>query len=211
MAQRATLGRSKEMKANVRDNTDDRLYQRSRASKLFGALSFFSLVFAAIGLFVGYWVHAISSLGLSIVTGFVSYKLAGGRENPEIYADKDLFGLVRYSVQSASAQIGFHKSRTQGRIVAQIEAVGIPFPLKGNRRDNLRATLIGNPQAFAACRELMSIDCTRDDREYFWDGFCRPKTSEWFNEAEIIISFGAATTALLDRLFVLIQEAKRTA
>jgi hypothetical protein len=53
----------------------------------------------------------------------------------------------------------------------------------------------------------VSIDCVRDGREYFWDGFCQPKTSEWFSEAEIIISFEArCTTALLDRLFELIQE-----
>jgi len=185
-----------------------KLYGGSRLSKFLGGLSCVSLLFFVVVLLTGQWLPALTLCGLAIASGIVSYKLAGGKENPQIYADYDLFGLIKYAVQTGNARIGFPKSRQQEKIIAQLNNAGVPASSDWNR-ETLRAVLVKDRRAFSACRGIMSIDCPRNGRDYFWDGFCSPKTSEWFVQAEIIVTFESRTEAIVDRFFTLMAEGAR--
>lgn len=183
----------------------DILYQGSTASKFFGAVSFIFLVLGIGVFFAGHWLLSIACVATSIGTGFVSYKLSGARENPQLYAKLDLFGVVAYGVQSANARIGFHSPRSQDEIVRRLEAVGFPLSSRDVRQE-IRRLIVKYRRAFDACRDLMVIQAVHGGRQLFWDGFGNSKPVEWFYEAQIIIDIQSTTQALINRLLELVGD-----
>jgi len=184
---------------------DDSLYQGSQTSKFFGGLSFILLLIGVGVLVGGHWLIAIVCIVVGITAGFVGYKLSGGRENPQLYSNLDLFGLVDYAVRSGNARIGFHSMRNQESIISVLQTAGISFPSTDIRQE-IRKLITKDRRAFEACRDLMVIQTVHGGREYFWNGFGEPKPVQWFHEAEIIIDIQSNTKALINRLFELVSQ-----
>lgn len=181
----------------------DILYQGSTASKFFGAVSFLLLVLGIGVFFSGRWVLTIACVAMSTAAAFLSYKLSGGRENPQLYANLDLFGLVAHAAHSGSARIGFHSLRSQDEIVSRMEAVGLALSSE-DRRQHIRTLIVKDRRAFNSCRDLMVIQTVHGGREHFWDGFGNRKPLRFFHEAEIIIDINSTTQALINRLLELV-------
>jgi hypothetical protein len=179
------------------------MFNGSRTSMVFGTVSVFLLAVTAGVFILGLPIFAVFSLLLSAVFGVISYVLAGGAANPEIYADMDLYSLVRYAVRSGNARVGFPKFKNQDTVLAMLQAAGISVSPRGDRRRRLRTILIANPLAFAACLDVMFIECMHGEHEYLWDGRFHPKTSGWFIDAEILINFRDSPRFLVDRLIQL--------
>lgn len=185
--------------------SDYRLYQGSRASKFLGGVSFVLLLFGIAVLLGGHWFLTVACVVASTAAAFVSYRLSGGRQNPQIYADLDLFRLIGYAVQSGNARIGFHSLRTQDGIASALQSVGFPLSTKDIRQE-IRRLIVKDRRAFDACRDLMVIQTVHGGREHFWNGFGELKPVQWFNEAEIIIDIQSSATAVINRLFELVNQ-----
>jgi hypothetical protein len=188
--------------------SDDTLYQGSRASKVLGGAS---LVLLLIGLGVllgGHWILTIVCVVISTVAAFLGYKLSGGRENPALYADLDLFGLVAYAVRSANGRIGFHSMRNQEEVAAALQAAGFS-PNSIDIRNQVRELITKDRHAFDACRHLMVIQTVHGGQEHFWNGFGDPQPAQWFLQAEIIIDVHSTTDALITRLFDVLGNKSR--
>ncbi len=186
---------------------DDSLYQGSQTSKFFGGFSSILLLIGVSVLIAGHWLIAMVCIVVGITAEFVGYKLSGGRENPRLYSDLDLFGLVDYAVRSGNAKIGFHSMHNRENIISVLQMAGISFP-STNIRQGIRILITKDRRAFEACRDLIAIQTVHGGREYFWNGVGEPKPVQWFLEAEIIINIQSNTKALINRLFELVTQEK---
>lgn len=64
---------------------DDRFYQGSMLSKLFGQVGSLANIGAVIMLLTGEFVTALQLFGGGTVLMYIGYKLSGGASNPHLY------------------------------------------------------------------------------------------------------------------------------
>lgn len=186
----------------------DKLYQGSQTSKFLGGISFLFLIFCGLMLLGGHWLLAVIFVTVSVVTAFAGYKLSGGRKNPVLYSDLDLFGLIGYAMRSANAKIGFHSLRSQEKVINTLEHAGFPVSSAQDVRQEIRNVIAKDRRAFETCRGMIVIQCIHGGREHFWDGYGHRKTTRWFHQAEIIIDIQSSVQALIARLMELTQQSE---
>ncbi|MBI4823785.1 MAG: hypothetical protein HY805_06110 [Nitrospirae bacterium] len=71
------------------------------------------------------WKIAILLFALSLITGYISYRLAGGRRNPAIWKDADLYSLLVHTEAVRECRIGFHALRDQKLIIDKLKSIGL--------------------------------------------------------------------------------------
>lgn len=169
--------------------------------KALHALACIALLSGLVVLAKGHWVQTIACFVVAGISAVAGYKLSGGAENPEIYADLDLFGLVAYAVTSANARIGFHGMRSQEELVNRLREKGLAITDASGLRDQIRSMILKDRDAYDACRDLIVIQTVHGGREHFWDGHGNPKPVAWFNQAEIIVDVRSTSEKLIQRLF----------
>ena len=132
------------------------------------------------------WGSAVALLCLGIATGWISYRLAGGKRNPTIWADMNLYTLLKHAALSGNARIGFHTLRDQQLLISKLESFGFVKSPGANTRDFIRQEIIKHPKAFEALRDKILIEMIHNGEENFWDGYGKKKTAAFFHEAEIL-------------------------
>ncbi len=176
--------------------------------RLGNALLPLSFIVVLLGLFLllgGRWELTIGCIVVAGILAVAGYRLAGGAENPELYAERDLCGLVAYAVKSGNGRIGFHSLRSEDDLVERLRRQGLPISVRAPLRQQIREFLVEDRRAFDACRDVMVIQMVHGGREHFWDGNGTRKTAHWFNQAEIIVDIQSDTEALVQRLFELTE------
>lgn len=148
------------------------------------------------------WKIAILWFVLSGITGYIAYRLAGGRKNPTIWKDKDLYELLKYAALSGQARIGFHSLRDQSLLLVKLESIGIKKELSEDTRQFIRDKVVMDRRVFDICRDNMIIQMIHKGKEWFWDGYGKRKTVQYFHEAEIIFDLKSS----IDYIFFEVLE-----
>lgn len=121
------------------------------------------------------WKIAILWFAFSIVTGYISYHIAGGRRNPAIggarypiptgpddiasikrfsdWKEKDLYDLIKHVSTSGQAKIGFHSLRDQSLLLSKLESIGIKKKPSEETRQFIRDKIVMDRRAFDICRD----------------------------------------------------------
>ena len=174
------------------------LYRGRLLSKALGLISFLLLIFGAFQLITLRWIPGIPGVVLSIITAFISYRLAGGWRNPAIWKDKDLYDLLKYLVINVrKAKIGFHSFRDQKPLLVKLESIGVMEKPSEDIRQFIRNKIITDREAFDACRDYIIVETVYDDKEYFWDGYGNRKAAQYFHESEIIFNIDPSVSSIL--------------
>lgn len=155
------------------------------------------------------WEVAVSLLFFSIVLGWISYRLAGGKRNPTIWADMDLYTLLKHVVLSGDARIGFHMLRDQQPLASTLESLGIVKNPNVNTRDFIREEIIRNPKAFEALRDKILINMIHNGEDNFWDGYGKKKTAAFFHEAEILFDLKSSCDYMFNKTLEGLSEEKK--
>lgn len=184
---------------------DKLIYSGNRFSKLFGTISFLSLIIAIYLFIVTQFILAVIAIIIAVFSALIGYRLSGSSENLALYSDFDLFDLIAYSVNSGNAKIGFHSTRSQDRVIAALENISISIDLENDPRQEIRTHLTKERRAFDVCRKMMAIQFIHGGKEHFFNGFGQRKTVQFFHEAEIIIDIQSKTKAIITRLMEIVE------
>lgn len=155
------------------------------------------------------WKIAILWFALSLVTGYIAYRLAEGRQNPTIWEGiwegKELYDLLKNAVMLGQAKIGFHSLRHQKLLLAKLKSIGIKKGVFEDTRQFIRDKIVTNPRAFDILRDHILIQMNHKGKVWFWDGCGNKKTAQYFHEAEIIFDLESS----LDYMFAEVLEGLR--
>lgn len=168
---------------------ENNLYELTRGSLLTKALFILHwslLIFAVFLFIIGRWKLGIPTIGIALLFAYISYRLAGGRRNPAIWKDEDLYDLLRHVALSGQAKIGFHSLRGQNLLLAKLESIGIRKKPSQDTRQFIRDKVVKERRAFDICRDDIIIQMIHNGKEWFWDGYGNKKTAQYFHKAEII-------------------------
>jgi hypothetical protein len=171
---------------------DNNLYQGSSLSKVFG---FISIVLALSGVFflvfIHQWLLGIVLIIFSIITAYIGYRFSGGRINPSLWEDKDVYDLIREGLRiNNGCKISIHESDDLNPILARLEAFGIKKKnLSLDDRPFIKYQIINNRKAFDACRDYIVICAYNNGKEYegiYWDGHGNIRSAQFIHEAKVI-------------------------
>lgn len=163
------------------------LTQGSKLSKFLFIMNWLFLGFAVLFFISGHWKFGLLFLGVAGGTAFISYRLAGGRQNPIIWKDKSLYDLFKNALESGEAKIGFHSLRDQKSLLTNLASAGIKKSPFKYTRQFLRDKITNNPHAFQICQGNMIIQMIHKGEQLFWDGYGKRREKQYFHEAEIIV------------------------
>jgi hypothetical protein len=147
------------------------------------------------------WKTAVLLFILALVTGFIAYRLAGGKRNPAIWEGKDLYDLLKHTALSGHAKIGFHSLRDQNLLLSKLESIGIRKKLSQDIRQFIRDKIVTDRRAFDICRDNIVIQMIHNGKEWFWDGYGNKTTAQFFNEAEIIFDLNSSVDYIFSEAF----------
>ena len=154
------------------------------------------------------WRIAILWFILSFITGYIAYRLAGGRQNPTIWKDKDLYDLLKHTALSGKARIGFHTLRDQKLLLNKLESIGLRKGPSEDVRQFIRDKIVVNRRAFDICRDNIIIQMIHSGKEWFWDGYGNKRTAQYFHEAEIIFDFKSSVDYMFCEVLEDLKEAE---
>lgn len=161
-------------------------FRVSFSSRALFILHWSLLIFAIFSFVIGRWKLGIPIIGIALLFAYLSYRLAGGRRNPAIWEEKDLYKILKYAIDTRQAKIGFHSIRDQLALLDKLESIGLPKKPTQNTRQFIRERIIDNHQAFDVCRDDIIIQMIHNGKEFFWDGYGKKTTAQFFHIAEII-------------------------
>ncbi len=155
------------------------------------------------------WGSVLILLFLGIVIGWISYHLAGGKRNPTIWAEMNLYALLKHAALSGDARIGFHMLRDQQSLMSKLESFGFTKSPYANTRDFIREEIIKNPKAFEALRDKILIEIIHNGEENFWDGYGKKRTAAFFHEAEILFDLNSSCDYMFNEILEGLTEEKK--
>lgn len=145
-------------------------------------------------LLFGMWPYTILLVSTGMILSYVAYKKAGGKENPALYENEDIFELIKYGVKSDQVKIGFHSLRNQSKVLEIFSSLGCQ--IKNNDvRNEICRLIINKRDAFLACQELIVIQTYIDGKEFICNGLGEKKNAGFVLEAEIILNANGSTDA----------------
>jgi len=149
-------------------------------------------VFAILLFILGLWKIGIAIVIIAISISIISYRLAGGKRNPFIWKDKNLYDLLKHAALTGKAKIGFHSLRDQNGLLNKLKSIGIEKKENDDVRSFIRNTIVKNGEAFNVLRDNIIIQTIHDGKEWFWDGYGNQKPVDFFHEAEIIFNLNSS-------------------
>lgn len=165
----------------------ERFFKGSFLSKNFFIFHFFVLIFAISLIIIGNWELGLFIIVMATLIAYLSYRLAGGKQNPIIWEDKDLYILLRDALSTGKAKIGFHSFRDQKILLNKIEEIGMINRSHITNRHFIRDIILKNQKAFDVLRDDIIIQMIHNGKQKCWDGYGHKKDLQYFHKAEIII------------------------
>ena len=95
--------------------------------------------------------------------------------------------LLQHCVADGLARIGFHANRDQRNVLAALAAAGFKKPFLDNARDFIRLCIVGQHEAFDACRPYILFESVLDRQEVFWDGFGMRVSGQSYFDKDVLV------------------------
>jgi len=152
------------------------------------------------------WKIAILLFIPSVITGYIAYRLAGGKRNPAIWKDKALYDLLKHAFLIGEARIGFHEFRDQSILLSKMESIGVKNESSESPSQFIRDKIVMDRKVFDICRDDIIIQMIHKGKVWFWDGYGKKRTAQHFHRAEIIFDLKSSS----DYIFSEVLEGIKT-